>query len=501
MSDMYAIKTSTLTALGDAVRSKVGTTRTEIVDNVYVYEGTFTSITSETIVYLQLNEQYDSIGVKLVECVGSLPEFDISGNTSETDVIIEVGEEHIYTGDIPIRNGKYSVMVRGSLQPAHYNEPCDYRVEITPYMNGVALTKEIEVPNTMTPLEMAEEINNMPAGPTDEDLYFTGSCLYVFTKAWGWAVEKYGDKIITKDITDATSMFNTYPLKTVPFEINCKSSSSMNMANMFNAAKIEIAPKINNAKVDSLQTIFGSCWYLREVPMDFCETWDWSYANNTTSAYIGNQSGIFSNCYSLRSFPMSLLENGNPAVSYSYSVFRDTFQNNFALDEIIDMPNPHYNGTYTGSSYSGLISSSFLSYCSRLKNFTFREMNPVNWANQTLDLAQYVGWSISADRITAYSGIGTDKQVKDDATYQALKDDPDWWTTDVAYSRYNHDSAVRTINSLPSAIEYQTANSQKANIVKFKGAAGSATDGGAINTLTEAEIAVATAKGWTVTLA
>ena len=36
--------------------------------------------------------------------------------------------------------------------------------------------------------------------------------------------------------------------------------------------------------------------------------------------------------------------------------------------------------------------------------------------------------------------------------------------------------------------------------IKFRGEAGSATDGGAINTLTEEEIAVATAKGWTVTL-
>ena len=38
------------------------------------------------------------------------------------------------------------------------------------------------------------------------------------------------------------------------------------------------------------------------------------------------------------------------------------------------------------------------------------------------------------------------------------------------------------------------------NTIKFKGDSGSATDGGAINTLTEEEIAVATAKGWTVSL-
>ena len=64
----------------------------------------------------------------------------------------------------------------------------------------------------------------------------------------------------------------------------------------------------------------------------------------------------------------------------------------------------------------------------------------------------------------------------------------------MSYSRYNHDSAVETINSLPDTSAYGT------NTIKFKGSAGSATDGGAINTLTEEEIAVATAKGWTVSL-
>jgi hypothetical protein len=38
------------------------------------------------------------------------------------------------------------------------------------------------------------------------------------------------------------------------------------------------------------------------------------------------------------------------------------------------------------------------------------------------------------------------------------------------------------------------------NTIKFKGASGAKTDGGAINTLTEEEIAVAAAKGWTVSL-
>ena len=67
----------------------------------------------------------------------------------------------------------------------------------------------------------------------------------------------------------------------------------------------------------------------------------------------------------------------------------------------------------------------------------------------------------------------------------------------MAYSRYNHDSAVETINSLPNTYP---AIGQPKNTIKFKGTAGSATNGGAINTLTEEEIAIAVSKNWTVAL-
>jgi hypothetical protein len=119
-----------------------------------------------------------------------------------------------------------------------------------------------------------------------------------------------------------------------------------------------------------------------------------------------------------------------------------------------------------------------------------------NWQNQIIDLSSNVGYSTSENKgmITSYnSGITADKEVSNDATYQALKNDADWFTANVAYSRYNHDSAVETINSLPDC-----SASGGTNTIKFTGAAGSSTDGGAINTMTEEEIAVAAAKGWTV---
>jgi hypothetical protein len=63
---------------------------------------------------------------------------------------------------------------------------------------------------------------------------------------------------------------------------------------------------------------------------------------------------------------------------------------------------------------------------------------------------------------------------------------------DINTSKYNRTSAVNTINSLPDL------SNGSNNIIKFNGKSGLSTDGGAINTMTEEQIAVAVAKGWTV---
>lgn len=148
--------------------------------------------------------------------------------------------------------------------------------------------------------------------------------------------------------------------------------------------------------------------------------------------------------------------------------------------------------------------------CCRMKSAVFdtnddSTVKTANWKSQTIDFAganvsRAVGVTFSDGYILNYnSGITADKCVRTDEDYQALKNDEDWFTYDISYSRYNHDSAVETINSLPDTSAY-LATAGGTNTIKFRGVAGSLTDGGAINTLTAEEIAVATAKGWTVTL-
>ena len=97
--------------------------------------------------------------------------------------------------------------------------------------------------------------------------------------------------------------------------------------------------------------------------------------------------------------------------------------------------------------------------------------------------------------------------------YNELKGQEDWYAmtnNSVTYngssiklarlfSRYNHDSMVETINSLPDTSAY-LATAGGTNTIKFQKYCGTLTDAGGPEQLTDAEIAVATAKGWTVTI-
>lgn len=365
------------------------------------------------------------------------------------------------------------------------------------------------------PAEMGDAIRNLPSGgssdgPTDEELVYTGDCAYKF-KNDTWVIKHYGDRITTKDITSAVYMFQQATISHIPFDINFipLATASHELSNMFYKTNIEYVPKLNRCRPSKLSGVFGNCAYLREIPEDFESWFDWGVIDGATSMYTGDMGGIFRGCESLRTIPMNIYTHGNPNPTYTYTIFNSTFDSCSSLDEVIDLPNPHSTANFTNNIFITMVHN-----CKRLKNFTFAlndgQPYKVRWKNQTIELhtigfdtvgtnnipSSYIN---SSQILKLNNGITADKYVYDDATYQALKYDPDWFTNFLAYSRYNHDSAVATINSLPDTSEY-LASAGGTNIIKFTGSAGSSTDGGAINTLTEEEIAVATSKGWTVTL-
>ena len=339
-------------------------------------------------------------------------------------------------------------------------------------------------------------VDVIPEGvPTDEELTISGDCSYRFYgDNWTWFLKKYKDRLVFSNINKASYMFNgCRSIESIDFDIIFDDSVSfVNTNDLFGVCiHLKNIGKIVNLKGRDMSQTFGGCQRLRYLP----QFENFSLQDNAYS----NLSGFFRYCYSLRSIPEEFLKKLSITASggyTSYSLGNSGFYDCESLDEIKGINIRRSNMT------SNLFSNTF-SYCSRVKNIIFaKEDNgspyTATWKSQNIKLTSNVGYASSEDYIIGRnSGITLDKQVIDDTTYQALKNDPDWFTLKREYSRYNHDSAVATINSLPDTSAY-LAEKGGTNTISFVGNAGSATDGGAINTLTEEEIAVATAKGWTV---
>lgn len=368
--------------------------------------------------------------------------------------------------------------------------------------------------------DMATRITAISGGgeggyePPEEAFNLTGNCTYRFAYGgWDWFIEDFGSRITTSGITNSSYMFEKSQITNIPFDINYSGSSDCtnmfdacyfltsipaidfkqtsykDLKYMFNSCEsLTSIGELSNLYPSAMNNMFSYCHRLRELP---------KFTNlNLTRVNAYNYAGasqMFRGCYSLRSIPEDFLQQFNQATTNASNHFLYYLCNsNYVLDEIRGLK------TGTGTITSNMFSNTF-NGCYRLKDIIFYTnddgtVQQARWSNQTIDLTNCGAGTVTA--MTIYnSGITEDKEVKDDATYQALKNDPDWFATSEAYSRYNHDSAVNTINSLPDTTIYATNN-----VIKFRGEAGSLTDGGAINTLTEEEIAVATAKGWTVTL-
>ena len=359
----------------------------------------------------------------------------------------------------------------------------------------------------------APVVVNVPqdGSPPAEAFNITGDCRYRFANnGWNWFVEKYGNQTTTSNITDLeTAFYNSYLLTSIPFELNCNFSTFIKCPEVFSScSSLTKAPRINVLNSDSvirmpyLYNIFSWCYRLTDIDYDYFSHWfseeQWEQINNGSSDHTVDN--LFHSCYSLRKHPdISMLYSTDEYIG----IYNRTFNSCYCLDQVLDMP--VWNANLTDNKFFDTCIWDF-----RLKNLTFKTNidgtpKTANWSNQTINLTSYIGY-IDTNQFNNYiknygpaTGITEDKKVSDDATYQALKDDPNWYALGINYSRYNHNSAVNTINSLPDTSAYLTANGGT-NTIKFSGASGALTDGGAINTLTEEEIAVATAKGWTVSL-
>jgi hypothetical protein len=516
---MYAIKEETLSALGDTIRSKtLGTSELPVlnVENEYIlYSNAFSYSLPGYVKKVKLTGVIDFsslIGGNTASANGTQGLGVASGNFGRYDhrlVRQDDSYKVLFEGygsrvEIPSKIIEFETIVEGNqwafVVTVDSSSPSCFYLSFT----AVGLDENGNE-FKYTPLEMVDKINELEIIPP-EAFNITGDCSYRFAyNSWNWLINQFGDKITTNNITNALNMFqNSSGLKSIPFILNINSYTLNGM--FYYCDHLEEVPHINlNIPTGSrvnMNQLFQQCSRLREVENVFDGSQLDALADfKITATYSSHQlQSLFSGCFSLRKAPSWLAHiNLNKASTYypsnNYMLYKDLFYNCYSLDEIVNLPVISLDNNELTSNVFGSMNSS----CYRIKNFIFETQEngtpyTATWSGQTIDLSYNIGYGSATYILNYNSGITADKEVNDDATYQALKNDPDWFATKLDYSRYNHDSAVNTINSLPDCSATGT------NTIKFKGAAGTLTDGGAINTLTEEEIAVAAAKGWTVTL-
>ncbi len=125
----------------------------------------------------------------------------------------------------------------------------------------------------------------------ESSFVISGDCYYRFSNnGWNWFIEQYGDRITTKDITVANSMFHgSDKITKVPFDLNLSSSRSYHDSSYIfeNCDNLTQLPKLNNVIVYDARGMFRSCYNLRTIPQDFADTWDWSYLEKQNSSSNG----------------------------------------------------------------------------------------------------------------------------------------------------------------------------------------------------------------------
>lgn len=438
-----------------------------------------------------------------------------------------------------------------------------YYVHPIPIGSHITLTfeggeDEYNPETTYTPQQMSQEIKDFMVIPP-EAYFLTGDCASKFTPGVNWLLLQVKDKIvIDKDNITNYSNFMKYTGSPLELSFTVEDGGTQSNPVLYEYCFQGSSGLTGTLKVigrkcsNSFRQMFDNCNNINKIEGEI---------NFSTTSTTGNQQGrlfglfqscskltdlndfkikgnftefqrMFSGCSWLTTIPKTLYENityNYPYASYGCSYM---FENCAYLQEapidwfnaVIDMASranmtsvsymPYY-GAFSGcyclqnlnnigvfNNTSGVNSNLLGNLVSgnwMLKSFTFKtneDGTPIiaKWKGAVLDFNSAIGHGYM-NYYPSIPNYAEYKRVTNDETYQLYKNEPYWWTDDYNYSRYNHDSAVETINSLPDTSAYGT------NTIKFKGQAGALTDGGAINTLTPEEIAVAAAKGWTVTLA
>lgn len=372
-------------------------------------------------------------------------------------------------------------------------------------------------------IPLADGSGNFDFGLTDDEL--TMDAVDNLFYGWEWVIDKYGNRIKVRITSQAQSkvfgLGTTKDLNDIKL-IDKEPGQSCDIRSMFETyygKKLPVPIWEGTKPIREIASMFSQCHNLTDTEIkSFLSHFNFS---GFVNANINN---LFNECRSVRNINSILAQlhtqckdyvsdyGGNVSIQ---SLCRATS----VADELVGLPVPCGDVPYDSQISFWDNIDAIVESASRAKKITFAtktEGTPytVKWDGKTISLTNQIGYSTEQNDILSHSsvhGITQEKRVSDATTYEALKNDPDYYVYNQAtqqydgnevsigllYSRYNHTSAVETINSLPDCSAY-CAETSNTNTITFKKYSGALTDGGGINTLTAEEIAVATNKGWTV---
>lgn len=305
-----------------------------------------------------------------------------------------------------------------------------------------ALLSPTSMPNAILALTTGNvDVGDIPAIAFE----LKGNCDYWNYKGtWDWFCELFGSEMDNGAITSANGMFYDSNLKSIPFDIFLGGSGYNDCREMFMSMGNLSTVSLTVYRPNDLAYMFYNCGLLKTINL-IIETTD--YVNNTSIS--GDFEYMFANCKKLTSI-------SNLSGLYCYGTNKnllngDAFKGCNALTAIRGL-----DIGIMSNKTSNVCGIRPFEDCYALAELTFTS-RATTLSNQTLGITGKVGYS-----------------------------------SDINTSKYNRTSAVNTINSLP---DLSTGSN---NIIQFNGNSGLSTDGGAISTMTEEEVAVAVAKGWTV---
>ena len=374
-------------------------------------------------------------------------------------------------------------------------------------------------------IPLADGSGNFVFGLTDDELTMDATDNHFV--GWEWFMDKYGNRIKVRITSQSQSkVFGqgyTKDLNDIKL-IEKEPGQSCDIRRMFDSydgKKLPVPIWEGTKPIREISGLFSYCRNLTDTEIkSFLSHFNFSGFVNAVF------NDLFNECRSVRNINSILAQLHTQCKNYVSDYggnvnIQALCRATSVADELVGLPVPCGDVAYDSQISFWDNIDAIVESASRAKKITFATKTDgtpytVKWDGKTISLTNQIGYSTEENNILSQSsvhGITQEKRVSDAETYAALKNDPDYYVYNNAtqtydgnevsvgllYSRYNHTSAVETINSLPDCSAY-CAETSNTNTIVFKKYSGALTDGGGINTLTAEEIAVATNKGWTVSL-